>query len=115
MGGWLRDSLDDGSLEGFLAERDGCMEGYVFFQHRKRPETPLTFAREILLVDNLGVRPESRGTGVGRALMEACEARARALGYQRVQLYARWTNERARAFYEALGYGAVQVQFEKLL
>jgi GNAT superfamily N-acetyltransferase len=44
------------------------------------------------------------GTGAGTALMEACEAWARERGCAIVVLNVLRENERARAFYERLGY-----------
>ena len=50
------------------------------------------------------VRPEQWGTGVGRALMEAAEARLRELGHAGAILWVFENNPRARRFYEAGGW-----------
>ncbi len=50
------------------------------------------------------VVPEARGTGVGRALMEAAIALARALGYEWVKLRVADHNPAARSLYESLGF-----------
>lgn len=52
----------------------------------------------------LAVSPAQRGTGVGRALMAAAEARLRELGCPKINLQIRAENEAVRAFYERLGY-----------
>lgn len=52
----------------------------------------------------LAVSPAQQGTGVGRALMEAAEARLRELGCPKINLQIRAENEAVRAFYERLGY-----------
>jgi GNAT superfamily N-acetyltransferase len=52
------------------------------------------------------VSPERWGTGVGRALMRAGEARLRTLGYKNVVLWVFKDNPRARRFYELAGWSA---------
>lgn len=53
------------------------------------------------------VAPEHRGQGLGRALMEAAIARARALpGLEQITLAVVTTNEAARALYSSLGFAS---------
>jgi GNAT superfamily N-acetyltransferase len=57
-----------------------------------------------LLVDNVAVRPDLQGRGLGRALLEFPEQVARERGYGKLRLY---TNERMtenRALYAHLGW-----------
>jgi GNAT superfamily N-acetyltransferase len=56
----------------------------------------------------VAVLPESQRQGIGRALVEYCEAWARDAGYRRMILHARDT---AVAFYENLGYARVGDRF----
>lgn len=55
-------------------------------------------------VHNLAVHPAARRQGVGRALLEAALARARARGARRVFLEVRAGNTAARALYAACGF-----------
>ena len=55
-------------------------------------------------VRDLGVIEDARKTGVGSALMRAGEAWARQRGLPVLSLDVWATNERARAFYETMGY-----------
>jgi ribosomal protein S18 acetylase RimI-like enzyme len=50
------------------------------------------------------VAPEARGAGVGRALVDAVVAWARARGCSRLVLSVTETNDGARHFYEACGF-----------
>ena len=49
----------------------------------------------------VAVKPEMQGTGLGRALVEEAERKARDLGFTRVMLHAR---DGAIGFYARLGY-----------
>jgi ribosomal protein S18 acetylase RimI-like enzyme len=53
----------------------------------------------------LGVEPDLQGRGLGRAMTRAAEAWLAGRGIAKAQLMVRAENERARAFYERLGYG----------
>jgi ribosomal protein S18 acetylase RimI-like enzyme len=59
--------------------------------------------RTYVLYD-LFVRPAERGTGVGRALMEAAEEHARATGAARLELQTAKTNRIGQSLYESCGW-----------
>lgn len=52
----------------------------------------------------MGVLPAYRGQGIGRQLLSACLAKAKASGITRVELEARADNERAIKLYERMGF-----------
>lgn len=54
-------------------------------------------------IDNLHVRPDLRGNGLGRRLLAAAVARLRTIGCSSVYLWLFEKNAAARRFYEALG------------
>ncbi|NIZ15273.1 N-acetyltransferase [Phaeobacter sp. HF9A] len=64
---------------------------------------------ETLLMDGIFVQPEARGQGVGKALLQAIEARAVQSGLNRIRLDVINTNPRARALYEREGFTAKSV------
>jgi len=66
--------------------------------------------RDHVVVEMIGVDPAWQGRGVGRALMEAAIARARARGAKAITLEVVWGNDSARRLYESLGFAVV---FEK--
>ena len=55
-------------------------------------------------VNYLAVAPECRGQGLGRRMMDAAEARLRAVGCPKINLQIRKSNPSAVGFYRALGY-----------
>ena len=55
-------------------------------------------------METLSVLPEHRGAGVGRALMDAVDARLDALGVGDLRLSVMAANASGRAFYEHLGF-----------
>jgi ribosomal protein S18 acetylase RimI-like enzyme len=52
--------------------------------------------------------PAARGSGLGRAMVEAAEQWLRKRGVSKAQLLVRQTNPEAVAFYEHLGFEAAQ-------
>jgi len=61
-------------------------------------------AEQNFVVDGLAVRPETRGKGIGAALLEALCLEAEARGHRAVRLDVVEENLRARALYERLGF-----------
>ena len=88
----------------YIAEENGELVGYVLCKLIERPENPFTFARRHLLVDQISVRPNSRGRGVGVALIEQAGMLARELGVSKIQLDSWSFNTGAHRFFEKLGF-----------
>lgn len=53
---------------------------------------------------SVAVDPETRGRGLGKALVQQAESRARDLGCEQMRLEVREDNAAARGLYAALGY-----------
>ena len=71
-----------------------CMTGFSTFT-----------ARPLMNIHDLAVSEDCRGRGVGRGLIEAVEAKARALGCGKVTLEVRKDNVAADRLYRRLGFG----------
>jgi ribosomal protein S18 acetylase RimI-like enzyme len=66
--------------------------------------------RHIGEVFGMYVAPEHAGHGVGRLLVDACVARARAAGLERLRLTVTDSNARAKSLYERAGFRAFGVE-----
>lgn len=72
----------------------------------------LTNAQGIGSIQNVGVMPEHRGVGLGRALLLAALAGFRAAGMRKVTLEVTSQNEPAVELYERLGFRRVRTLYK---
>ncbi|HEY8615245.1 helix-turn-helix domain-containing GNAT family N-acetyltransferase [Phenylobacterium sp.] len=91
----LVENFDPEREGSWIAERAGSSVGCIFLQRQDDKTAKL----RLLLVD-----PAARGLGLGRALVDACVARARAIGYQEMTLWTQSILTAARAIYQAVGF-----------
>ena len=96
--------LTDETTSIFIAEIEQEALGYVVCKLTERQESPFTYARRFLMIDQIGVRPAARGWGVGAALIQRAEELAKELGVQRIQLDSWDFNSRAHQFFERVGF-----------
>jgi ribosomal protein S18 acetylase RimI-like enzyme len=84
----------DGKLVGILG---------MFVEQRMK-------VRHIGEVFGMYIAPEYAGRGLGRLLVDACIARARAAGLERLRLTVTESNARAKSLYERAGFRAFGVE-----
>jgi len=92
----------------FIAYKEGkpagvavCFKGFSTFA-----------AKPLVNIHDLAVLPEQRGTGVGKQLLAAVEAKARALGCCKLTLEVQENNHRARKVYASVGFSRSTYQEE---
>lgn len=95
--------LRDPSYDIFVAETAEGIVGFVQLTVRSTSDVPIYVLRLVATVENLIVARAHRGRGIGRALMAACVARARARRADSLDLIVWEPNAAAFAFYERLG------------
>jgi GNAT superfamily N-acetyltransferase len=96
--------LADETVHIFIAEKDGEALGYILCKLVEREESPFTFAMRYLLVDQISVRPSSRGGSVGSTLMMKADNLADELGVSMIQLDSWAFNTDAHKFFEREGF-----------
>jgi aminoglycoside 6'-N-acetyltransferase I len=98
-----------------VAEIDGRLVGFLELDQRKY--APGCEASPVAFIEGWYVDPPARGQGVGRALVEAAEVTARALGHVEIASDAEVENTAGIAAHLALGFEEIErvVCFRKSL
>ena len=89
----------DPLVEALIAEIDGVAVGSAIFYRTFSTWT----GKPGIWLDDLYVRPEARGSGVGKALLVHIAGLAEARGYARFEWWVLDWNEPAIGFYKKLG------------
>jgi aminoglycoside 6'-N-acetyltransferase I len=90
----------------FVAEADGRVVGFLELDYRKY--APGCRSSPVPFIEGWYVEPALQGRGIGRALVEAAEARARAEGHFEIASDAELENTDGIAAHLALGYEEVE-------
>lgn len=93
-----------------VAEANAVPVGYLYAEHRRVPETPLTHPYEILHVHHISVRESHRQSGVGQALMEELRVAGKERGVERISADVWSFNERAQRFFDGHGLSPYMVR-----
>lgn len=99
----------------FIAEQNGEPMGWAVFLIEEDPLYVIAEERRTGYIAELFVEEHARGTGVGRALIAACEAHARAKGIKVFMIGVIPANTRARSVYLAAGFRPAAEQLRKYL
>lgn len=99
----------------FVAEDDGRLVGFLELDLRKY--APGCASSPVPFIEGWYVEPEAQGRGLGRALVEAAEASARAAGHDEIGSDTEIENTGSIAAHNALGYEEIErlVCFRKSL
>jgi ribosomal protein S18 acetylase RimI-like enzyme len=98
-----------------VAERGGAVVGFVAVWTRYRSEEPDDDPAPLAFVSDLVVSAEHRGCGIGRALLRAAEAHARAAGAPSLRLSVKAGNTAAISLYAREGFEELEIELEKRL
>ena len=103
----------DGSV--LVAVENGAVVGFVTIWTRYHSTEPGDDLAEHGFISDLVVSSTKRGTGIGRALLRAAEARAQEAGARVVRLSVLAGNVAAVSLYAAEGFKETQIYLEKNL
>lgn len=98
-----------------IAEDEGKPVGWAFAHDQLGEVFVVEPERQHGYLAELYVVPSARGKGLGRALIEACEAWARARGHKLLQVGVLARNARAIRSYEGAGYSAYGLTMRRYL
>lgn len=90
----------------FVAEADGRLVGFLELDYRKY--APGCRSSPVPFIEGWYVEPALQGRGIGRALVEAAEAHARAAGHHEIASDVELENRDGIAAHRALGYEEVE-------
>ena len=105
-------ALEQKSL--FVARQEGTVVGYLRIRRLDAEENGLVPRRE-LVVEELCVREDLRGQGIGTRMLQEAAVLAKAFGCTSLRLGAYPQNEEALAFYQKLGFTVRSVTLEQNL
>lgn len=93
---------------------DGEFAGYACASLHEQPASPWKHAARFVYLEQMGVEPTRRGTGVGTRLLAAVREAARARGVAEVRLEVWAFNSGARAFWERHGFAPYQLRMRSV-
>lgn len=88
----------------FIAWQGRKAIGYTLAFIQTRPETPFTYARRFVFLDQISVIPSLHGSGIGRQLVEAVLQVARDHGIEEVDVSTWAFNEKAQLFFTSFDF-----------
>jgi shikimate dehydrogenase len=95
-----------------LAEDNGRVIGYIWFQYQDRPETPFTFSLTRIYIHHIVVDEAARRRGVASALLAQACSEASDEGIDHIVLDTWAANSGAQSFFQAHGFTPLTLSFE---
>ena len=96
--------LNDNSVIFRLAEKESKTLGYYFADIREIDETDLFKAFRFIYLAEIMISPKSRGSGIGKALLEDLKNIARKNNIDRIDLDVSSFNSEAHTFFKSQGF-----------
>ena len=110
---WFKGLLERSTVRIWIAERDGTAVGYVSVFLRERGENIFGHARQWLELDQIGVHPDDRRGGIGRALVDVVLQAAETDRIRDVELSSWAFNKGAQQAFRRLGFTPTVVRFAR--
>ena len=107
--------IDEGGVVFLAVSASDGVVGYLIGEQESWSSPTWQWPSSFLAIVEIVVAESHRGSGAGRALMEAAESEARSRGVDALDLMVAGPNTLARSFYEAAGFRADLITYRKPL
>ena len=97
---WVRKTIVEGKGGVLIADVGGRIAGYLFYGC----SSPLILKEDICRIFDLYVKPEFRGRGIGKRLLEAAINEIKSRGIKTIRIDVISSNERAINLYRKFGF-----------
>lgn len=104
----LKKYIEEGSAISFISVENGETNGFIWaYPYPDRGDTDRVYI-SIIYVDE-----KSRGTSLGKHLIEAVQNESMKRGYKKLWLHTKGTNHGSIGFYERIGFNRERIQYVK--
>ncbi len=107
--------IADDSKPVYVYDIDGVVVAHAFCWIRISEETPAKVKRKTMFIDDLVVRDDYRGKGIGTTMLEYVKKEAKGIGCVSVTLDVWDGNDPAIEFYNKNGFKPQQIIMEEVL
>ena len=87
-----------------VCDCDGIIAGFAILNHISKPESPFSYARDFLDIDEFCVDVHYRRQGIATRMIQYIQDYAKNEGFDRIELNMWEFNQEALAFYESIGF-----------
>ena len=94
-----------------VAEEDGLVVGLLSFMYR-HVESDKQVTRNVIFIDDLAVKEEYRGKGIGTQLLETIKERVKTENLDGLELQVNARNTAAKKMYEKFGFTEKSINME---
>lgn len=108
---YLKNALEDSSSIFIVAEENEKFIGYANGMPMEIPYRKSKYFE----IENLGVTPDQKGSGLANKLLGAITQEAKEAGYEKIYLECYAKNARALSFYRKHGFEDIDVCLEKTI
>jgi ribosomal protein S18 acetylase RimI-like enzyme len=105
---WLKNIIDDESWAFLVFELDDILAGAVIYKIIESPEDVILRKRRFGYIEEMIVKEEFRGRGIGKRMLEVVSEDLRSKGVTELELDVWEKNENAREFYLKNGFHDVR-------
>jgi ribosomal protein S18 acetylase RimI-like enzyme len=101
---WLRNIIDDENWSFLVFEYDGGLAGAIIYKVMESPEDVILKKRRFGYIEEMIVKEEFRGRGIGKRMVEVVSEDLRSKGITDIELDVWEKNENALGFYRKNGF-----------